>query len=61
VGFSNHPDLWRIRSLVVSELSSAIPLVVLCFVVFFYRSGLTFPQLQTLTFALVVFAHHWLT
>ncbi len=58
VAFSRKPDRWNVRTLVLTGLTLAGLILVLSFAVFFTGRnwlGLPLPQLQTLTFVMLVF------
>jgi H+-transporting ATPase len=58
VAFSSKPDRWNVRTLVLTSLVLAGFVLVLLFAVFLaarHRLGLSLPQLQTVTFLMLVF------
>jgi H+-transporting ATPase len=59
VSYSNKPDRWKVRTLMVAGGTMATCILVMSFSVFFYAKsqlGLSIPQLQTLMFLLLVFS-----
>jgi H+-transporting ATPase len=58
VSFSQTPDRWRIRTLMLAGMTLGSLILMLSFALFFYGRevlGLALPQLQTLVFATLVF------
>lgn len=57
-GYSPHPDRWRMGPLMATVAALSVPILALCFAVYFFARDqlrLPLPQVQTLTFVLMVY------